>query len=563
MTYPVVEIIPRLKSILSNSSNAILQAPPGAGKSTIVPIELLNEPWLNGKKIIMLEPRRLAARSVAYRMADLLNEEVGDTVGYRVRFENTISKQTRLEVVTEGILTRMLQSDNALEDVGLVIFDEFHERSLHADLALALCLQSQSFLRPDLKLLVMSATMDAATVSEIIVNAPVIIREGKQFPVEIKYYPVNKNEYLTDEIARAIKKSLREEQGDVLVFLPGAGEIHRVFDLLEKDLTDVELCPLYGDLPFKKQQEAILPNSNGRRKIVLSTSIAETSLTIEGITVVIDSGYSRIQKFDPRSGLSRLETVRVTRDAADQRAGRAGRLKPGVCYRLWSQATQLQLLATRQPEIMDADLTPLLLELFNWGIRDVSELNWITTPPSGAIAQAKDLLEQLEAIAENKITDRGKKMAALPAHPRISHMLLSAGNETLISLATDIAALLEEKNPVKDSTSADIGERVTLLRKWRSGNHVYTETSTLKKIEKAASQWRRIMQVQMDNSSFNDLDAGRLLMEAYPERIAQRVDSKSDRYKLANGRIGRLPKNDSLDSFEWLVIAEMDSGVTE
>lgn len=563
MSYPVVEVIPRLKSALSSSNNVILQAPPGAGKSTIVPIELLNEPWLGGKKIIMLEPRRLAARSVACRMADLLNEEVGNTVGYRVRFENAIGKQTRLEVVTEGILTRMLQNDNALEEVGLVIFDEFHERSLHADLALALCLQSQSFLRPDLKLLIMSATMDAAAISLKVGNAPIVTSEGKQFPVEIKYLPIDKDEYLSDEVARAVKKALREEQGDVLVFLPGTGQIHRVFDLLEKDLIDTELCPLYGDLPFKKQQEAILPNENGKRKIVLATSIAETSLTIEGITVVIDSGYSRIQKFDPRSGLSRLETVRVTKDAADQRAGRAGRLKAGTCYRLWSQATQLQLLPTRQPEIMEADLAPMLLELFNWGIKDVSELSWITAPPPGAVAQAKELLEQLEAIEENKITDRGKKMVTLPAHPRIAHMLLSAENKFSLSLATDLAALLEEKNPIKDSATTDICERITLLRKWRSGDRVYAEASILNRVEKAATQWRRVMNVAVDNSDFNDLDVGQLLIEAYPERIAQRADSKNDKYKLANGRIARLPKNDPLDSFEWLVIAEMDSGTTE
>lgn len=478
MSFPVVEIIPRLKSVLTNSKCAVLQAPPGAGKSTIVPLELLNEPWLNGKKIIMLEPRRLAARSVAFRMADLLNEEVGATVGYRVRFENAISKSTRLEVVTEGILTRMLQHDNALEEVGLVIFDEFHERSLHADLALALCLQSQSFLRPDLRLLIMSATLDAEKISSKLGNAAVITSEGKQFPVAIKYLAIEKNEPLTNEVARAVKKALREETGDILVFLPGAGEINRVFDLLTQELSDVELYPLYGDLPFKKQQEAILPHPSGKRKVVLATSIAETSLTIEGITTVIDSGYSRVSKFDPRSGLSKLETVRVTRDAADQRAGRAGRLQPGVCYRLWSAAVQLQLLPSRQPEIAEADLAPLMLELFNWGVKDVNELNWITIPAPGAVAQAKELLEQLDAIHENKITERGKKMALLPAHPRLAHMLLTAQNTKLVSLACDIAALLEEKNPIPDSMSTDISERVTLLRKWRSGERVNASLRT-------------------------------------------------------------------------------------
>jgi ATP-dependent helicase HrpB len=563
MQFPVSEIIPQLKSVLANSKCVILQAPPGAGKSTIVPLELLNEPWLNGKKTIMLEPRRLAARSVACRMADLLKEEVGNSVGYRVRFENAVSKQTRLEVVTEGILTRMLQHDNALEDVALVIFDEFHERSIHADLALALCLQSQNFLRPDLRLLIMSATLEAEKISSKIGDAPVITSEGKQFSVEIKYLPIDKNDFLSNEVARAIKKALREEQGDILVFLPGAGEINRVFDLLIQDVSDVELYPLYGDLSFKKQQEAILPNAFGKRKIVLATSIAETSLTIDGVTVVIDSGFARISKFDPRSGLSRLETVRVTRDAAYQRAGRAGRLKPGVCYRLWSNATQLQLLPARLPEIAEADLAPLMLELYNWGVKEVNELNWITLPPPGAVTQAKELLAQLEAVAENKITERGKKMALMPAHPRIAHMLLSAGNKSLLSLATDLAALLEEKNPVTESSSTDISERVSLLRKWRSNDRINASSFILTRIEKAASHWRRLMNATVDNSSFSDFDIGKLLMEAYPERIGQRVDVKSDKYKLANGRMVRLPKNDTLDANEWIVAAEMDSGTNE
>jgi ATP-dependent helicase HrpB len=563
MSFPVVEIIPQLKLVLANSKCAILQAPPGAGKSTIVPLELLNEPWLNGKKIIMLEPRRLAARSVAFRMADLLNEEAGATVGYRVRFENATSKSTRLEVVTEGILTRMLQHDNALEDVGLVIFDEFHERSLHADLALALCLQSQNFLRPDLRLLIMSATLDAEKISSKIGNAPVVTSQGKQFPVEIKYLPIDKNEFLTNEVARTVKKALREETGDVLVFLPGAGEINRVFDLLSPELNEVELYPLFGDLPFKKQQEAILPHPSGKRKVVLATSIAETSLTIEGITIVIDSGYSRVSKFDPRSGLSKLETVRVTRDAADQRAGRAGRLQPGVCYRLWSAAVQLQLLPSRQPEIAEADLAPLMLELFNWGVTDVNELSWITAPAPGAVAQAKELLGQLEAIQENRITERGKKMALLPAHPRLAHMLLVAQNTSLIFLACDLAALLEEKNPIPESTSTDISERLIILRKWRSGERVNASSFALNRIERAASQWRKVMNVRSDDYPFEDYDLGKLLMEAYPERIGQRTEAKSDKYKLANGRIARLPKNDPLDASEWIVVVEMDGGVGE
>ena len=373
MVYPVEEVVPELRSRLKESNAVILQAPPGAGKSTIVPLALIHEPWLQGKKIMMLQPRRLAARSVATRMAELLNEKIGEKVGYRIRFENVTGKTTRIEVVTEGILTRLLQMDNALEGVGLVIFDEFHERSLHADLALTLCLQSQQVLRNDLRILIMSATLDGEKISAALQNAPVINSVGKQFPVEIKYEGVPKGEPIAISASRTIKRALKEQSGDVLVFLPGAGEIRRAQGILETDHVGASIFPLYGDLSFQKQQEALRPDPQGLRKVVLATSIAETSLTIEGITTVIDSGYSRVPKFDPRSGLTKLETVRVTRDAADQRTGRAGRLGPGVCYRLWAQATHSHLLPARQPEILDADLAPLMLEIFNWRT-DVSEI---------------------------------------------------------------------------------------------------------------------------------------------------------------------------------------------
>src|SRR5258708_23199941 len=339
MIYPVEEIVPELKSSFRNNKTIILQAPPGVGKSTIVPLRILKEPWLVGKKIIMLQPRRLAARSVAARMADLLNEKIGETVGYRIRFENAVGKNTRIEVVTEGILTRMLQTDNALEGVGLVIFDEFHERSLNADLALTLCYQSQQLLRDDLRILIMSATLDGEKISSMLNNAPVITSHGKQFPVEIKYEAVEKNEPITISASRFVKRALKEQEGDILVFLPGAGEIRRTQEILETENVAAAIFPLYGDLPFQKQQEALRPNTQGLRKVVLATSIAETSLTIEGITTVIDCGLARVPKFDPRSGLTKLETVRVTCDASDQRAGRAGRLGPGVCYRLWSKAS--------------------------------------------------------------------------------------------------------------------------------------------------------------------------------------------------------------------------------
>jgi ATP-dependent helicase HrpB len=562
MVYPVEEVVLELKSRLKDNKAVILQAPPGAGKSTIVPLAILNEPWLVGKKIIMLQPRRLAARSVAARMADLLKEKIGETVGYRIRFENVIGKNTRIEVVTEGILTRMLQNDNSLEGVGLVIFDEFHERSLHADLALALCLQSQQLLRDDLRILIMSATLDGEKISSAIENAPIVSSLGKQFPVEIKYETVPKDESIVVSASRSIKKALKEQSGDILVFLPGAGEIRRTQEILETDNLSATIFPLYGDMAFQKQQEALMPNSQRLRKIVLATSIAETSLTIEGITTVIDCGYSRVPKFDPRSGLTKLETVKVTRDAADQRAGRAGRLGPGVCYRLWAQATHQHLQAARQPEILEADLALMMLELFSWGA-EVSELNWITPPPSGAVNQATELLDELGAIEKNKITSRGKEMLRLPTHPRIAHMLLSANSEREKLLAIDIASLIEERDPLPKESGADLSLRIELLRKWRSGERVNADRNLFERIEKNASAWRKIFNLKTDNSIFSDTDVGKLLMEAYPERIAKQIEKFSSRYKLANGRMGKLQDHDGLLQKSWLVIAAMDMGVNE
>ncbi len=562
MVYPVEEVVPELKSRLSYNKAVILQAPPGAGKSTIVPLAILNESWLVGKKIIMLQPRRLAARSVAARMADLMNEKVGEMIGYRIRFENVVGKNTRIEVVTEGILTRMLQRDNSLDGVGLVIFDEFHERSLHGDLALALCLQSQQLLRDDLRILIMSATLDGEKISSAIKNTPIITSVGKQYPVEIKYEAVPKDESIAISAARSIKKALKEQSGDILIFLPGAGDIRRTHEILETDNVNATIFPLYGDMPFQKQQEALMPNSQGLRKIVLATSIAETSLTIEGITTVIDCGYSRAPKFDPRSGLTKLETVKVTRDAADQRAGRAGRLGPGVCYRLWAQATHQYLQPARQPEILEADLAPLILELFNWGA-DVTELNWITPPPSGAVNQATELLEELGAIEKNKITVRGKEMLGLPTHPRVAHMLLSAKSEREKLLAIDVASLIEERDPLPKESGVDLSLRIELLRKWRSGERVSADRSPFERIEKNASAWRKIFNLRTDNSIFSDTDVGKLLIEAYPERIAKQVEKFSTRYKLANGRIGKLQDHDGLLQKSWLAIAAMDMGVNE
>jgi ATP-dependent helicase HrpB len=558
--YPVEEVVPELRDKLASNKIVVLQAPPGAGKSTVLPLRLLSEPWLNGRKIIMLEPRRLATRSVALRMASSLNENAGETIGYRVRFENVVSSKTRCEVVTEGILTRMIQSDNALEDVGLVIFDEFHERSIHADLALALCLQVRQILRSDLRIMIMSATLESDRIAEIL-KAPVITSTGKQYPVLLRYQSIDKSLSLANSVVRVIRKAITEEKGDILVFLPGTGDIHRVIDLFDNGNDTVSLHPLYGDLSFKKQQEAIMPHPSGLRKVVLATSIAETSLTIEGITVVIDSGFARVPKFDPRSGLTRLETVRVTRDAADQRAGRAGRLAPGICYRLWPEASHHTLAPARQPEILEADLAPMILELTNWGVKNINELTWIMPPPAGAVNQAKDLLEELRAIEDSAITLRGKRMLELPTHPRISHMLLES--DALLGLATDVAALLEERDPLSKSPGADLSLRVELLRRWRSGERVAAEQSALDRIEKLAAAWRRAFKTRIDNGMPIDSDVGKLISEAYPERIARQQEKHSNRYKLANGRTVRLPDHDPLIRQTWLAVAHLDSGNSE
>ena len=567
LDFPVLKILSTLNVMLANQPVVILQAPPGAGKSTVLPLYIMNEPWLGGKKIVMLEPRRLAARSVAMRLASQLQEKAGQKIGYRIRFENKISAATQVEVVTEGILTRMLQSDIALEGVGLVIFDEFHERSLQADLSLSLCLQVQSIVRNDLRILIMSATLDGEVLSAKLNHAPVITSLGRQYPVVLKYFSYDVDAPIALRMIKAIHKAIEDEVGDILVFLPGAGEINRVQSILDEEEIPLLIHPLYGDLPFKKQQEAILPHPLGKRKIILATSIAETSLTIEGIQVVIDCGLSRVPKFDPRSGLTRLETIRVSKDSADQRAGRAGRLGPGVCYRLWSESIQTNLLPNRTPEILEADLAPLLLELGQWGVKDIQELTWITSPPSGAVSQAKVLLHQLGALEENKITPRGKEMLGLPTHPRIAHMLLEAkhspqGKEYL-SLATDLAAVLEERDPLTKESGVDVVLRVEALRKYRDGQKVFADRGVLERIEKLASNWRKLLKADIQNTAIKDADVGRLLVAAYPERIAQQTDKHSERYKLANGRMVKLPQHDPLLRETWLCIAQLDMGKGE
>ncbi len=566
MKYPVLEVWPDLRRALETNPLVILQAPPGAGKSTVLPLELAKEPWLKGGRIVMLEPRRLAARAVAMRMSSTLAEEVGETVGYRIRFETKVSGRTVIEVVTEGILARMIQSDPSLEPVKLLIFDEFHERNLHADVALALSRQVQQLMRPDLKILIMSATLEANSISAVFNDAPVIISEGRQYPVTIQYADRELDTPIAVRTASAVQRALRDHEGDVLVFLPGAGEIRQTQEKLEEMNPGISICPLYGDLPFRDQQMAIAPRADGTRKVVLATSIAETSLTIEGIRVVIDSGLSRVPKFDPRSGLTRLETVRVTVDSADQRAGRAGRLGPGVCIRLWTAMTQRNLAPQRTAEIEEADLAPMMLDLFQWGVRNVNELTWVTPPPAGTVSQATQLLIQLEAVDGNGITLRGKQMLQFPTHPRLSHMLLKANGRDEQILAADLAAILEERDPVEKNEGADILLRLELFDRWRAGDKVSANRNLMDRIEKISAQWKSLLRVEgrskVDTSRLKDASGqvGRLLMAAYPERVARQQQKHGVYYTLSNGRVLKLQSHDPLINDMWLCVAQLDAG---
>lgn len=551
---PIHECIPELRKVLAASSIVILEAPPGAGKSTILPLELLNEGWLDGKKIVMLEPRRLAARSVSARMAQALNEELGETVGYSIRFERKISDRTRLEVVTEGLLARRMQQDETLSDVGLLIFDEFHERNLHADFALTLALEIQKIIRPDLKILIMSATLDTAGISALLGNAPVISSSGRQYPVAMNYSAEDDSKRLHENVCNLVLRAYSETTGDILVFLPGAGEILRTKEELEKRSTGCMIHPLYGELSFAEQEEALQPNRHGLRKIVLATSIAETSLTIQGIAVVVDCGYSRVPRFDPETGLDKLITIRVSKDTADQRAGRAGRLGPGICYRMWTETVQLHLQSSRRAEILDADLAPLLLNLYKWGHSDVSALTWITVPPHPAVEQAKSLLKDLGAVENEKITAHGKELLALPAHPRIAHMLIAGRESNLTSLTCDVAALLDERDPMGNNHGSDLSLRCEELAKWRKKERVLGDRFRYERIEKLAKFWRNLLKVKEDKM-FNPYDVGTLLAAAYPERIAFR--QSGTHYRLANGRKAQLPEHDPLSHEKWIVAAHL------
>jgi ATP-dependent helicase HrpB len=483
-----------------------------------------------------------------------------------VRFESRVGPRTRIEVLTEGILTRRMQHDPHLDGVGLVIFDEFHERSIHADLGLALCREIQGALRPDMRVLVMSATLDAAAIAKTLA-APVITAEGRHHPVQVSYALRDVEPPIHQTVADAVLRALAGTRGDVLVFLPGVGEINRVHDLLQPHAQDVALHMLHGEQPLDAQQAALVPDDAGRRKVVLATSIAETSLTIEGVGVVIDSGLARVPRFDSGTGLTALETVRVTRDSAEQRAGRAGRLGPGVCMRLWTEATQARLVPARRPEILESDLAALRLELAQWGMRDVNAAGWITPPPPGAFAQAEALLRDLGAIdSQGLLTPRGAKMVDLPTHPRLAHMLIEARDArdaALAPLACDVAALLDDRDVLGRDSGADLTLRVETLRRWRATGRAGRDARGFARAGRAAAQWRRELRVQADDSSPNPHDVGWLVMQAYPERIAQQRAAGSAKYRLANGRGAALREGDPLMHEPWLAVAHLDASGAE
>lgn len=578
--YPVESIFPALRSALDKGGTVILSAPPGSGKTTMVPPALLAEPWLRGQKIIILEPRRLAARMAAERMADMLGEAAGKTIGYQMRFESKISAETRIEVVTEGILIRRLQDDPELQGTGLVIFDEFHERNLHSDLALALCLDIRQSLRQELRLLIMSATLDTEALQTFLKNAPVIAAAGKTFPVSIEYMPAAGQEWFRDppsgEIVQhsvaAVRRALAEQQGDILVFLPGAGEIHSAAEKLAAcgEDADIEIDPLFGDLPKTAQLKALLPSPQGRRKIVLATNIAETSLTIEGIMTVIDSGWRRISRFSPGTGLNHFATVRISKAAALQRANRAGRLAPGHCYRLWSKGFEQSMIPFAVPEILEADLASLALELACWGVNDFRQLNWLTPPPEAAYEQAKNLLRTLGALDhQGSITALGRRMAGTPVHPRLAHMILEAQKPGLSGLACDLAAILSERDILKrngGSHPADIGDRLDILDQYRRhGRHAAeklgADPGACARVEKNSRQLKKLFRAGPD--TFRPATAGLLLACAFPDRVGQRRLAPLETYLLANGRGARLPEHDRLKKQRYLAVAQLDAGKTD
>ncbi len=551
--FPISPLLPAIADSLAAHPRLVLEAPPGAGKTTQVPLALLDAPWLQGGRILMLEPRRVAARSAAQFMARQLGEAVGETVGYRIRFENKVSARTRIEVVTEGILTRMLQDDPLLEGVGALLFDEFHERHLSADLGLALALDVQAGLREDLRIVVMSATLDGERLAAFL-DAPRLSSEGRGFPVEITHFPARRDEALEAQARRAVEHALTAHPGDVLVFLPGQREIARVQAALEPVLpAATDVLPLHGELPVEQQSRVLQPDPDGRRRVVLATNVAESSVTLPGVRVVVDAGLAREPRYDPNSGFSRLDAVAISQASADQRAGRAGRVAAGWALRLWPQSQRLE--PQRRPEMAQVELAGLALELAAWGS---DALRFVDPPPAGALAAARELLQRLGALDGAAITGSGRRMLALGTHPRLAAMLLAAANPREQALATDLAALLEARDPLRQGGDA-LAARWRALAAFRNGRAPHDASrSALAAIDTAARQWRR--RLRCDATPPADLEAhelGDLLAHAFPDRIAARHPTDPLRYQLANGRSARLFDTSDLRGEPWLVVSEL------
>lgn len=546
---PVGEVAAEVNAALRQKPRVVVTAPPGAGKSTLLPLTIMTD--TPEGRILMLEPRRLAARQVAQRMADMIGERVGQTVGYTIRFESRVSDRTRIEVVTEGILQRMLVDDPTLDGISVVIFDEFHERSLYSDIAYALTLEAQRLIRPDLKIIIMSATIDSDYICSRF-DAPLIESKGRAYDVEIIRAAESDANTCVADTAAAIRRALREQSGDILAFLPGQGEIMKCRDLLANLSSDIHICTLYGMLPFEEQRHTLAPSPAGTRKIVLSTPIAETSLTIEGIRTVVDSGFYKGMVFDTRSGLSHLETMRISLDMARQRSGRAGRLSEGVCYRLWSNPVELRMKETRVPEIEEADLSSMVLDIAAWGESDVFALPWLTPPPRDKVFKARQLLCSLGAVNDKgEITPHGRKLARIPCHPRIAQMLTVADDNATKALGADIAAILDEKDPINDENDCDITTRIILLREARRRDN----SGRFGRIIKIAEQYRRLVSAKEDNTIPDQTAIGALVALAYPERTALRV--ADCRYRLANGDEVRINAEDVLSSRKFLAIASL------
>lgn len=568
---PIEAVIPDVRRALAGGL-AVLVAPPGAGKTTVVPLSLIDEDWVSGRRIVMLEPRRLAARAAASRMSALLGEDVGETIGYRTRLDSRVTPNTKIEVVTEGILTRFLQGDPSLEGVAAIIFDEFHERSIHADLGLALALETRSVFREDLRVLVMSATIDTAGISALLGGAPVVSCSGRAFPVEVRYLPKalrpERAGYLTgpefiSRVTGAVISSLREEEGSCLVFLPGASEIKRVEAALkEKTLPPgVDIMCLYGDLAREAQDEAIRPSPLGRRKVVLATSIAETSITIDGVRIVIDGGLKRTPRFSPGTGMERLETVRVTRDSADQRKGRAGRTAPGLCLRLWTEDEDRTLKEKSTPEILEADLAPLALELSAWGVKDPSTLKWLDSPPLSAMSQAKEILLHLGAIDRNgTITPHGSAISRLPLHPRLGHMVVKGTDAGEGRLACLLSALLMERDIFKDRPGTDIRQRLHCLM-GEPGAALQAEKAVTERVKQSARRIERELEIKKGPVDIER--TGEILALAYPDRVGKRREGQDARFLLANGRGAYIRGVDSLTMEEYIVAVSLDGGERE